>query len=313
MTVPNPVAMFPVPSLAGQFRMGPLLTESPSVDFWWNRAYDDGTYTACGEPDGWESLEYVTPIDIVGGRDGGLTGPQSVAPRMLECQALIVSPAADLLRQHLAAIRRIFGPQGLPGPRQPVIWEQNDFGSGRRLALITRPTGKLAINVLPGHVEGGVAAVVTFTLAAVNPPWKYQAGVVETGQMGLSNPALLSGRTYDKTYNYNYGAGTAPGGEMTVINNGDLPAYPLFTVTGPVDFPIIDNVTTGAEFAVNKNMGSEVVTIDASTGVVTPSSVRLVGRPFTLAPGANTIRWRSASGTYYPAALLRLDWRSTSR
>lgn len=314
MTVPNPLGSFPVPPLAGRFRMGANFTEDPT-DYWWNYQWPDGTYVACGEPAGWESITYITPLDEAGGRDGALSGPSSVAPRDLDMEALIVAPTAALLRQHLAHVRQVLGPQGLPGPRQPVIWEQHDFGSGQRLALITRPTGRLRMSAVPGVTEGGLAAVVNFTLTASNPVWKYRSGVAETATMGLSDPSLVTGRTYDRTYSWTYGPGaTATGGQMTVVNSGDLPAYPIFTVTGPVDFPVITNVTTGLGFAINRNMpAAEVVTIDSRTGVVTPASVRLAGRPWVLAPGANTIRWRSTSGTFYPAATLRLDWRSTSR
>jgi hypothetical protein len=313
VTLPMTAASFPVPDLSGQFRMGPLLTDS-AVDYWWNTQHEDGTYTACGEPDGWESLTYISPVDQVGGRDGGLSGPASVAPRTLECQALIVSPTPQILREHLAAIRRIFGPQGLPGPRQPVVWEQYDFATNRRLALVCRPTGMLRFVVAPGYAEGGTACVISFVLTAANPPWKYQSGVVEANQVGLLNPGLITGRTYSKTFSYTYGAGGAVGGEMTCYNAGDLSAWPTFIVTGPGDLPIITNSTTGQEFQINKTLvGGEVVTVDSRTGQVTPSNVRLNGRPFPLAPGANTIRWRTQSGAYNASALLRLEWRSTSR
>lgn len=314
MTNPNPPGSFPVPDIDGRFRMGPLFTESAEFDYWWNTQFDDGTYTACGEPEGWESTDYILPIDQVGGRDGGLLGPQSVAPRELECEALIVSPTAALLRQHLARIRTVLGPQGLPGPRQPVIWEQHDFGTDRRLALITRPQGRARMAVVPGGIAGGLAAVVRFTLVAANPPWKYQSGAEESAEVGLADTSLVDGRTYNKTYSYNYGATVSVGGEMVVETHGDLPANPIFTVTGPVDFPIITNATTGQAFQINANIAAgQTVTINADTGVVTPASVRLIGRPWTLAPGSNTVRWRSASGIYYPAAVLRLTWRSTSR
>lgn len=314
MTVPNTPGSFPVPDSTGQYRMGPLFTESPAVDYWWNYQWDDGTYTACGEPEGWESTIYITPMDQVGGRDGALLGPQSVAPRDLDCEALIVAPTAALLRQHLARIRAVLGPQSLPGPRQPVIWEAYDFGTDRRLALITRPQGRASMVVVPGGVEGGLAAVVRFTLVAANPPWKYQSGAAETASVGLADTSLIAGRTYSKTYSYNYGVALPIGGEIIVETTGDLPSSVVFTITGPVDFPIITNVTTGQSFQVNLNIpAGTTVTIDGNTGVVTPGSVRLIGRPWVLAPGQNTIRWRSASGTYYPAALLRLDWRSTSR
>lgn len=315
MTAPNPLASFPVPTINERYRMGPDFAETPDQDYWWNYQWPDGTYTACGEPEGWESLTYITPIDQVGGRDGGLTGPQSVAPRVLELEAAIVSPDATTLRQHLAKIRRLFGPSGLPGPRPPIVWEQYDYATSRRLGLITRPTGDMRLAVVPGTMEGGVAAVVVATLTAANPPWKFQSGgASETAHVGLSNPALISGRSYDKTYSYTYGLTASPGGELIAVNQGDLAAYPIFTVTGDVDLPIITNVTTGQSFQINKTLAAgEIVTVDATTGIVTPASVRLIGRPFPLAPGANTIRWRSASGTYYPAADLRLNWRSTSR
>lgn len=314
MTLPNPIASMPIPSTNGQYRMGPNLAAG-SGDYTWNYQWADGTYAVAGEPAGWESLSFITPIDQVGGRDGGLVGPQSVTPRILEVSAALVAVNEALMRQHLATIRGILGPQGLPGPRQPVVWEQYDWGTARRLALVCRPLNDFAVVVYPGGgTEGGLAATVTFTLVAAEPPWKYQAGSGESNQVGLANPGLVSGRTYDKTYSYTYGGGSLIGGEMTCTNNGDLPAYPLFTITGPVDFPIISDATTGLSFQINANLAStDTVTIDARTGVVTPSNVRLVGRPFPLAPGANAIRFRSFSGTYYPAAVLRLDWRSTFR
>lgn len=313
MTAPNPPASLPVPALTGQFRMGPDFTADPTRDYWWNYEWPDGTITAAGEPEGWEAVDYITPLDQVGGRDGALVGPQSIAPRTLEIEALIVSPNAALLRQHIAKVRGLLGPLGLPGPRPPVLWEQNDFGTDRRLALICRPTGGFRPVVIPGFTPGGLATAMTFNLVAAKP-WKYQSGAVEFNQVGLQNPALVGGRTYNKTYDYTYGSSTPAGGTMVCTNNGDLPAYPVFRVTGPVDFPIITDTTTGLSFQVNKNLAAgETVVIDSSLGTVTPASVRLIGRPFPLAPGGNTISWRSASGTYQAAALLRLEWRSTSR
>lgn len=311
MAIPNPVASFPVPSSDAMFRMGPDLSET-GVDYWWNTQHDDGTYTACSEPEGWESVDYILPLDQVGGRDGALTGPQTVAPRELELEALIVSVSPQILREHLAAIRRIFGPQALPGPRLPVVWEQHDFASSRRLAMVTRPSGKLRFVVQPGYVEGGIACVIGFTLIA-SYPWKYQAGDIEHNEIGLLDPGALTGRTYDKTYDYSYGSGVPVGGSMQCLNQGDLSTWPVFIVTGPADYPIITNATTGQVFQVNYNLGAgETITIDSRSGQVTPGNVRLIGRPFPLVPGQNTITWRTQSSAYNADALLRLEWRSTS-
>lgn len=312
MTAPNPLAVFPVPTTTeSAYRMGPLFEETPGVDFWWNTQHADGTFTACDEPPGWEGLDYITPVDQVGGRDGGLLGPSSIGPRTLNVQGMLSADTPELLRQKIAELRRILGPQTLNGPRQPVIWEQYSPGYGERVAMVTRPVGTFD----PYVAWGGTVATVRFTLTAANPVWKYLSGAFETMQVGLLNPTLVSGRTYDKTYPFTYGTSVNPGGEMVVVNRGNIDAYPIFTIRGPANIPIITNATTGASFRVNAIVApgaSNQVVIDARTGSVTPGFVRLTGRPFTLAPGPNTIRWRIfVDSAYDPAAFLRLDWRST--
>lgn len=302
----------PATTLDVRYRMGPLFTETAGIDFWWNTQLADGSYTVCGEPDGWESVTYILPLDQVGGRDGAHTGPQSVGPKVLNCSALIVAANSQALRSQLAGIRRMFGPQGISGTRQPVIWEQHDFATGLRLALVTRPSGDLTQTVVHGHTKGGNAAKVNFTLIAANPPLKYQSGVAQSAETGLPDPSVLTGRTYNKTYDFTYGGGINPGGELIAINNGDSLAWPVFTVTGPANSPIITNATTGRTFQILANIpAGTTATVNATTGQVTPASVRLSGRPFPLIDGPNVIRWRVPIGGYDPAARLRLEWRST--
>jgi Phage tail protein len=311
VTAPNPAATMPPTTLAQQYRMGPLFTETPGIDFWWNTQLADGSYTIVGEPIGWEGAEYLLPLDQVGGKDGAHTGPQSLGPRVLDCSALIVSPTALALRTLLQQMRKIFGPQGVHASRQPIIWEQHDFASGQRLALVTRPSGRFVPRVLQGFSLGGNAAEISFTLIAATP-FKYQSGSTQSAEVGLFDPSSTTGRTYDKTYNWTYGAGGNPGGEMVVVNNGDTLSWPIFTVTGQADFPIITNVTSGQDFQLFYDLATlEVVTINSSTGEVQPGSVRLIGRPFPLLPGPNTIRWRTQSGAFHSEARLRLEWRST--
>jgi hypothetical protein len=302
--VANTWASFPVPAVTAQYRVGPLFTAS-AVDFVYNTRHADGTFTICADPEGVHGLDFVTPIDQAGGRDGGLIGPQSIGPRTVDVKALIVAPTPQLLWQKVAAQRTILA------AKQPVIFEWYDFGYGLTLALITRPTGKLATTTVPSGVPGGLAIGIAYSLVAATP-WKYLSGGGENASVGLVNPALITGRTYDKTYSYTYGSSANPGGVMQATNQGDSPAYPVFTITGPVNFPTVTNVTTGQSFQVNAAVaaGSTVV-IDSNTGSVSPGNIRLIGRPFTLAPGVNTIRWTDSLAAYDPAASLRLDWRST--
>lgn len=304
MVIPNPRGAFPVPASTAQYRQGPLFTPSAN-DFVYNTQHADGTYTICADPEGIHGLEFNTPIDQAGGRDGGLVGPTSIGVRTIDVAAMIVAPTPQILWQKIAAVRR-----GL-ATKKPIIWEWYDFGYGLTLALVTWPTGKLQTTSIFSHMAGGLAVTLSYSLVAATP-WKYLSGSGENASVGLVNPALITGRTYNKTYNYNYGSATNPGGSMVVNNLGDSPSYPIFTFTGPVNFPTVTNATTGQSFQVNAAIAAgATVTVDANSGAVTPANIRLIGRPFLLAPGANTIRWTDSLAAYDPAATLRLDWRST--
>jgi hypothetical protein len=293
-TVPN----------VGQYRLGDGFTDGAD-DFWWNTTHDDGTQIACDEPEGWEGVEFITPIDTAGGRDGGLDGPQSVGPRVLPVKGAIVAADAATLRRKIRQLRAKLG------PRKRVVWDQYDFGEARRMGMVCRSQGDFRATPIPGNQYGGVATMVTFTLVAANPPWKQSSGASEFVDIGLPS-AAVTGRTYNKTYDYNYGAVTNPGGVGIAVNAGDIDAWPVFEITGPVDSPIITNETTGESFLVSGTItAGNVLTIDSRTGVVEPASYRLVGRPWSLTPGNNTVRWRATSGSFDPNANLRVIWRST--
>lgn len=297
-------AHLPAVAVEGQYRLGDGFTDS-SDDFWWNTEHDDGTLTACDEPAGWEGVEFITPIDTAGSRDGGLDGPQSIGPRVLPVVGMIVARDAGTLRDKIRALRAKLG------PRKRVVWDQYDFGAEVRMGMVCRATGDFRATPVPGNQLGGVATMVRFTLVAANPVWKMATGAAEFIDIGLPS-AAVTGRTYNKTYSYTYGAVVNPGGSGQAVNAGDIDAWPVFVITGPVDNPVITNETTGQTFLViGTVLAGETLTIDSRSGVVTPSSYRLVGRPWQLVRGNNTVRWRASSGSFDPNANLRVSWRST--
>jgi hypothetical protein len=299
---------FPQPTLVGQVRLGRGYTEDAS-DYWLNNIYDDGVQVAA-EVGGWDTVDAITPLEQVGGRDGAQSGPPSFGPKMVTVTGLLVAPTPALRGEHFRRIRSLLIPSGRNTPRVPIVLEMFDHGAQRRLALAVRPTGRIHLDARPGSQPGGEAGVIGLTFVAPNPPWKVSSGLVESAQVGLLNPTLLGGRTYDKTYDYTYGASGSPGGELQVFNAGDRDASPVFYVTGPAPTPIIQNATTGQSFAILGDVPAGV-TVTITPRTVSPSSYRLFGRPFTLAPGLNTIRWRTITDSYDPAALLRVEWRST--
>lgn len=295
------LASIPVTPPEVWYRMGTGFNAG-AEDLWWNRTEDTGLVSVVGEPEGWEGVTYVTPMDEVGGRHGALSGPASIAPKVLEVRGVIVAPTAVLLRKRLAAVRRML--------RGNVVWEQYDWGAEERLAVVCRAQGDFAPSAPFGHALGGLACQVSFDLVAPSP-WKYSAG--DPSQVELQLPVgSVSGRTYDQVYPYNYGSVLNPGGQAVAFNRGDSETYPVFTILGPASTPTIRNETTGQEWSLNGVVpAGSTVTLDARTGVLTPSSARILGRPFTLAEGPNTIRWRVPSGTPSPDARLYVTWRST--
>lgn len=303
MTAPNANASLPTVPAIGQYRLGVDLVGAGD-DFWFNTTHADGTHVACAEPGGWEGIEYVTPIDVVGGRDGGLSGPGTYAPRQLSISGAMVASDGPTLRRKIRELRSKLR------PRETVVWDQYDFGEAARMGLVCRPSGDFTATPEMGNDYGGVATYVSFTLIAATP-FKYATGGIELIDIGLPVDNV-SGRTYNKTYSYNYGAILNPGGMGQANNRGDTETAPVFEITGPVNSPIITNESTGRSFQLIGTVASgQVVTIDSRTGNVDPGSFRLVGRPWLLQPGLNNIRWRAASGSFNPSANLRIMWRST--
>lgn len=306
MTAPvlNINAHFPAGSPDTQYRLGASLETEPD-DLWINGTTPLGVHIAASEPEGWEGLTYLTPIDQAGGRDGGLVGPQSVGPRVLNVKGAMVAPSPAALRQQIRLLRAKLG------PRKVVVWDQFDYGENRRMGLVCRSQGDFRAIAINGTANGGVAARYSFNLVAANPPWKYGVGPADSDCVGLP-VSEVSGRTYDRSYDWNYGPTANPGGVMYLTNVGDIDSWPVIEVTGPVDMPIITNETNGGAFIITSDIpAGQVVRIDSRTGIVTPSGYRLVGRPFPLAPGQNTIRWRATSGSFTPDAQLCFTWRPT--
>jgi len=305
VTVPvllgNPPAHLPATGVNVQYRLGSSFTPSDG-DVWWNRTEPDGLISVSAEPEGWEAVVYNTPLDQVGGRDGALSGPVSRGPKTLEIRSVVVAPDGRSLRQRLAAIKTLL--------RSPVVWEQHDWLAEERLGMVCRAQGEFRPTPPFGHSLGGIASQVNFDLVAPTPV-KYSVGDASTLELQLPI-GTVSGRTYNYTYNWNYGGVVIPGGTGVALNRGDEATWPVFRVVGPVTNATIQNETTGQEFTLVGTVaaGQEVV-INSRSGTVTPSTYRLISRPWALAPGPNSIRWRATSGTPSPDARLFISWRST--
>jgi len=96
-------------------------------------------------------------------------------------------------------------------------------------------------------------------------------------------------------------------GEVTLVNGGNYNAYPIFTFYGPLDNPVIANVTTGEQLQLNLSLAtaSDRVEVDVflRSAKFTPSMANarqyITGDFWTLAVGNNVIHLAQATYNIY--------------
>jgi hypothetical protein len=128
---------------------------------------------------------------------------------------------------------------------------------------------------------------------------------------GLSLPTAVSGRGYDKSFDYGYGGGT--GGVVVVTNSGTFPTRPRLVINGPVTNPFVENQTTGQtiSFAITLTSGEHLdIDFDERTVLLNGTASRFytkTGSWWELAAGDNSVRF--GAGVADPLASATIYWR----
>lgn len=235
-----------------------------------------------------------------------------------------------------------FVPNQLYGGRG-ITLEGKVYGGGDMLTYRTRR--RLLESVARINRPGGVLAPIAFKFTTMDD-LELQAEVylkklefadVHLGggsfKMDLFAPdiRLLSQEQYLSQLNIFSGGGMAipteipvnmgAGGsvEATITNNGDIGAFPFFTIYGTIEDPTISNQTTGESFSLNYTLttADEFITIDVENRTVlyyadqdtAPVNIRqyFTGDWFELASGSNSIKLVVADTSDTGYALVR--WR----
>lgn len=124
-----------------------------------------------------------------------------------------------------------------------------------------------------------------------------------------------TGRSYNKSYNYSYGAAITPNQtDCVTTGNRDTPA--VFTITGPVVNPTIINDTDSVSLRFILNMGaSDVLVVNTQYHTVYLNGLSrrdalVAPNWFLLHPGHNLIRYLAdSSGTSTMQVQFRSAWR----
>jgi phage-related protein len=136
----------------------------------------------------------------------------------------------------------------------------------------------------------------------------------QTEQSVDTNIFTGGGMTIPMSIPMSMGVGGA--NEVTLTNNGNAPAYPVYTFNGPLLNPSLTNLTTGKTFNLTYNLSdsSRSIVVDTfnRTVVLNPGQTNLrnyaSGDFWTLARGANVIHL--SAGTYNAQGKCTIKFRN---
>lgn len=282
------------PTLLGDVHLGTMV---------FNTVDEDGTVWTMSELDGW----WTTPSAIIPtalrapNEDGDYDSDGRYDARVLKFEGtfLPASPALTTVA------------------RTKLVSAINAVRRVQRLTLFdTEPTYlDVRLSGQPQIDTYRSTGITNFSvgLRAADPVKKS----VYESTITLSSGASQGGRSYPKTYPKNYGALMSPSSAQ-LLNTGNYPAYPRIVITGPVQTPRIENVTTGQFVQLNITLTStQFIVIDMRSKTVllqdsvSRRSTLVVGSTWwQVVPGANEIRFTTfTSGTGANAKLYaRSSW-----
>lgn len=286
------------PGLQGDIRLGDLVL---------NTIDSDGTVWAVTDIDGYWRLPdaQVPTVDRSILEDGSYDDVGRFTDRTMTLTGMFLPRSEDTLitaRQKLTA--------AFSNVRSTTMLEVDEMPPRR---LTVRSNGKSDIQTIRLN---GLTQFSVQLLAA--DPLKYSVSpmVQPDGQTAFSviTGASSGGRGYPRAYTVaidanplddvrQYGSLGSPN-LAQIVNLGNYPTAPVWTIPGPVLNPVIQNADTGEYVAFTVNLSSgQYLTVDVKDKtVLLNGATSLRGTMtfsstwFTLPPGTTTLRYTSSSG-----------------
>jgi phage-related protein len=122
------------------------------------------------------------------------------------------------------------------------------------------------------------------------------------------------GRTYNKTFNYTYGGGSATV-TTTISNIGWGTTYPIITISGPITNPVVGNSTSGNTLFFSGTYSAlDVLEIDLYNQLITlngnPARNLLISGTWFDAPPGNSNFFFTGTGTLAGTTQATVSWYS---
>jgi hypothetical protein len=271
-----------------------------TVDGWaGNTLDDDGVEWWVTGESGWSSTPPVR-LDLANRpqRDGAFDAPSFRGARVITIEGTAIAPESDSrerAKDRLAAVLA----DGSSGLAELAVQERQ---------VIRRALVRLS-------AETKIADTTPYTF-----DWSLQLTAPDPVRYGLEQhtafcglPQPGEGITFP-IQSWPLDFGESRGGSMTLANAGTVTTWPVWTVTGPCDRPVIRHATSGASLGLGLSLsGGDVLVVDVAARTIrlNGASRRAALLPgsvwFGLAPGSTGVEF-DALRTDTPA-VLSAAWR----
>lgn len=274
-------------------------------------SFNNQVFGGAGSPyqiqsvDGLEGIPGIrNQDDNRGYADGMFSGRDFYAGRTISIIFLVLGSENNSAQVNFNTIQRALLPQ--TSGTTPLFFQ---LAGNEGTQVINARVRNFQSTIDPNYTYGYIVAKVDFFCP--NPT--YFNNNEQTALLQYLNP---TGRVYNRTYNLVYDPATQVK-TTTVSNNGWATAYPLITLYGPIDNPILGNETTNEYLNFTVNMtGSDVLTVDLYNKLITLNGVSArnlltTGVWFAAPPGNSIFTLEGDAGsTVINQTYATVEWQS---
>jgi hypothetical protein len=236
------------------------------------------------------------------GRHGTFAGQTYAEERVIEVELTAIEDDPALL----IALRRATVPDEDPIEEPFAMWMGTD-----QPQVVMAKLKRRSIPTDHAFSIGHHRATLQFV---ASDPKRYAVTESTSPMVGLPTPGI-GGLTFPLTFPLAFGTPGTPG-STTVTNTGEVPTWPVYTLTGPITGPVITTGGAKLRFATDFELAlGQTAVIDTDTrsilinGVARPDL--LIQREWAyLPPDVPTVVAFTGQGVYDPAAGLVVSWRS---
>lgn len=240
------------------------------------------------------------------GRHGAIAGRKHGDTRTIEVELTVAVDDEDM--SILRAIDDVCAYEDEPVEEPLVIWAGT---VGPQLV-----SARLEKAAIPTDHDWSIGHHRIRLQWVATDPRRYHYEIYQSPVLGMPG-GVTTGITFPITFPITFGGGVASG-SLALPNTGNAPAYPVFTLTGPLSAPVITRADTSQrlQFAPSFDLlEGQTLTVDTGTrsvvldGTVSRRDALIVADWFSLPRNSNTVITLGSTGPYDSAAGLSASYR----